>query len=70
MYKLSYWNVDTQKIGKLKEDKNEMKEVQLNILGIGEIWYAENCDFIQDNFQVIHNGSEKSGKNHIARTRN
>jgi len=38
MYKLSYWNVDTQKIGKLKEDKNEMKEVQLNILGIGEIW--------------------------------
>jgi len=59
--KIGTWNARTMlRRGKLENVKHEMKRNGLNILGLSEVRWIDNGDFMSDDTRVIYAG----GQNH------
>ena len=57
------WNVQTLcQIGKLENVKQEMIQLNINILSINETRWQSNGDFMIDNFKMIYAGGDKNEK--------
>lgn len=57
--KIGTWNVRTMnRAGKLENVKEEMRRNKLNILGLSEMRWKGNGDFISEQFRVIYAGGE------------
>lgn len=66
-FNIGTWNVRTMiRPGKLDELAIQMKNAELDILGICETRWAGNDDFIRDDLRIIRSGNEKGGRNGVA----
>lgn len=54
------------KLGRIGEVKEQMKRTDIDLLGICETRWDDNGDYTTDDFRVIHNGNENSGRNGVA----
>lgn len=64
--RIGTWNVRTLlSSGRLEKLKQQMREKQLDVLGVCETKWGDNDDFWSDDFRIIHSGG-KQGKNGVA----
>ena len=57
--KIGTWNVRTMNgEGKVENVKEEMRRNGINVLGISEVRWKENGDFISDGFRVVYSGGK------------
>ena len=60
------WNVRTMRVrGKLENVKQEMRRLKLNVLGLSEVRWEGEGDFVSDEYRVIYSGS-KGGQKGVA----
>jgi hypothetical protein len=58
--KIGTWNVRTMNLkGKLENVKEEMKRNNLNVLGVSEVRWIGDGDFVSDQYRVIYAGGEE-----------
>src|SRR6476469_8646393 len=51
------WNVRTMNaMGKLENDKEEMRRNRLSIMGVNEVRWKDGGDFISDGYRVMYAG--------------
>ena len=66
MLKIGTWNVRTmRRPGKLTNVIGEMRKADLDILGLSEVRWREEGDFVSEGVRVIYTGGEES-KNGVA----
>jgi endonuclease/exonuclease/phosphatase family metal-dependent hydrolase len=59
-FKVGTWNVRTMCVkGKLENVKREMKRAEINILGLSEVRWKGQGDFMTDEYRIIYSGGEK-----------
>ncbi|XKL65782.1 hypothetical protein PGB90_009202 [Kerria lacca] len=57
------WNVRTlNEIGKLEHLKKEMKRMSLDVIGISEVRWPEDCDFWTGEYTMISTRGKKGGR--------
>jgi hypothetical protein len=55
----STWNVRTMCKGKLENVKREIKRAEINILGLSQVRWKGQGDFMSDEYRIIYSGGEK-----------
>jgi len=66
-FRIGSWNIRTAlKPGKIEEIKEQMKRTYIDKLGICEIRWGGNGDYITEDFRIIYSGSDKSIRNGVA----
>ena len=59
--KIGTWNVRTMlRRGKLENIKQEMRKMEVNILGLSEVRWKEQGDFYSDGYRIIYSGGTES----------
>ena len=58
--RIGTWNVRSlNKVGKLEEVKREMERYRLSILGVSEVRWKGQGDFVSDGVRMIYSGGEE-----------
>src|SRR6266581_8707580 len=58
--RIGTWNVRSlNKVGKLEEVKREMGRYRLSILGVSEVRWKGQGDFVSDGVRIIYSGGEE-----------
>ena len=65
-YCIGTWNVRSMNQGKLEVVKQEMARVNINILGISEVWWTGTCEFNSDDHCIYYCGQESFRRNGVA----
>ena len=65
-YCIGTWNVESMNQGKLEVVKQEMANININILGISELKWTGMCEFNSDDHYIYYYGQESLRKNGVA----